>query len=64
MIHVIRAFGGLAFLGAIIGALQLAGTMQSATGAPQQAAGAAMACAYAVIPYVLMRAVETGARKE
>lgn len=44
----------LVFIGAVIGALCLAASFFMA-GAPQQAALAAMACAFAVIPYVLFR---------
>lgn len=33
-------------------------TITSSKGAPQEAAGAAMACAVAIIPYVFARAVE------
>lgn len=40
----------LTIIGALVGALMLAGTF-AATGAPQEAAGAAMAVAFVVIPY-------------
>jgi len=33
-------------------------TITSSNGAPQEAAGAAMACAVTIIPYVFARAVE------
>lgn len=33
-------------------------TITSSEGAPQQAAGAAIACAFAIIPYVFARAFE------
>jgi hypothetical protein len=36
----------------------LLGTLATSTGAPQQAAGAAVAVAVAVIPYVFTRAIE------
>lgn len=44
----------LVFIGAVIGALCLVGSF-FVSGAPQQAALAAMACAFAIIPYVLFR---------
>lgn len=43
-------------IGAVIGALFLFATFFIAKGAPQEAAMAAMACAFAVIPYVIFRA--------
>ena len=33
-------------------------TLTASSGAPQEAAGAAMACAFVIIPYVLARAFE------
>lgn len=48
----------LALLGALGGGLVLLLTVGAAQGAPQQAAGAAVAVALAVIPYVLARAAE------
>ena len=47
----------LPIFGAIIGALIILTTMMGASSAPQEAAGYAMACAFAVVPYVLVRAV-------
>ena len=44
----------LVFLGVVIGALCLVASF-FVSGAPQQAALAAMACAFAIIPYVLFR---------
>jgi hypothetical protein len=44
----------LVFVGALIGALCLLASFFMA-GAPQQAAMAGMACAFAIIPYVLFR---------
>ncbi|HPJ36692.1 MAG TPA: hypothetical protein PK358_17785 [Spirochaetota bacterium] len=41
----------------ILGALLFVGTIASSNGAPQEAAGSAMALCLAVIPYVLSRAV-------
>lgn len=46
----------LVIVGAVIGAVILALTFLVPKGAPQEAAMAAMACAFAVIPYVLFRA--------
>lgn len=43
--------------GTLIGGFQLLGTL-AATSAPQQAAGAAMAAAWAIIPYVFARACD------
>lgn len=48
----------LVFIGAVLGALCLLSSFFM-HGAPQQAALAAMACAFAVIPYVLFRVNET-----
>lgn len=45
-------------LAALVAGAVLALTVLLATGAPQQAAGAAIAVAVAVIPYVLARAAE------
>lgn len=44
--------------GAIIGGLEFLGMMAAAASAPQQAAGAAMAVAWAVIPYAFARAFD------
>lgn len=44
----------LALLGAYLGGM---GVM-NATGAPQEAAAAAVACALAIVPYVITRSVE------
>lgn len=48
----------LVFIGAIIGALFLFVSFFMA-GAPQQAAMAGIACAFAIIPYVLFRVAAT-----
>lgn len=48
----------LPILGTLGGAAVLALVLMGANGAPQEAAGAAIACAAAVIPYVLARAVD------
>lgn len=46
------------FIGAVIGALFLLASFVVANGAPQEAAMAAMASAFAVIPYVIFRVVQ------
>lgn len=48
----------LVFIGAVIGTLCLIGSF-FVNGAPQQAALAGMACAFAIIPYVLFRVQAT-----
>lgn len=54
-----RNFGYLLVLiGAVIGGIQLGFTLLFADSAPQQAAGAAMAMAWAVLPYCFARALE------
>jgi hypothetical protein len=53
----ILVFAAFTIAGAILGALFLS-TLTSAEGAPQEAAIAAVACACAVVPYVLLRAVQ------
>jgi hypothetical protein len=46
-------------LGATLGGYQLSETLSTpGISAPQQAAGAAIALGYAIIPYVLVRAIE------
>ena len=50
-------------LGAILGGIELL-ALGGAESAPQQAAGAAMACGYAVVPYVLARAIQALADAE
>jgi hypothetical protein len=47
----------LSFLGSLAAGFQLLDTFASAKSAPQQAAGAALAAAIAIIPYCLARAV-------
>ncbi|MBK7096740.1 MAG: hypothetical protein IPH57_17375 [Saprospiraceae bacterium] len=44
-------------IGAILGIVILFATLFDSTGAPQQAAGAAIAVAFAVIPYCIARAI-------
>lgn len=53
----------LALLGALLAAFVLVVMVAGANGAPQEAAGAAIAAAIAVIPYVFARAVEALAAK-
>lgn len=48
----------LTLLGAVVGAGDFLLGLVAANSAPQQAAGAAMALAWAVIPYVFARAAE------
>ena len=48
----------IALLGAVAGGFTLFATFGAAKGAPQEAAGAALALAFAVIPYVFARAVQ------
>lgn len=48
----------LAILGVIVGGIVLLLTLAYASGAPQQAAGAAIAVAFAVIPYCLASLVQ------
>jgi hypothetical protein len=45
----------LPLLGALAGGFIILATMGLSKGAPQEAAGYAMACAFAVVPYVLAR---------
>jgi hypothetical protein len=48
----------LPLLGSLVAGLQFFDSLISATSAPQQAAGAAMAMGWAVLPYVFARAAE------
>ncbi len=57
-----RALFWLTAAGALLGMVQLVLTHATAESAPQQAAGFAMAMAYAVVPYVLARAVQQAQR--
>jgi hypothetical protein len=58
----------LPLLGSLIAGLEFFDSIISATSAPQQAAGAAMAMSWAVLPYVFARAAEglsqTDARRQ
>ncbi len=51
----------LTFIGAGIGTLFLLVALFGSSGAPQQAAGAAMAVAFVVIPYCVLSAVQRNA---
>lgn len=53
-----KVFWLLPILGAVLGSLVFLLTLGAARGAPQEAAGYAMAMAIAVIPYVLTRAIQ------
>lgn len=55
-------FYGLAVLGAVIGGFTLFTGMVLTKSAPQEAAAAAMAVGFAVVPYVLMRVVQLNAQ--
>lgn len=51
-------FWGISIVGALLGGLNMLFTMAAATSAPQQAAGYAMSCAFAIVPYVLARSAQ------
>ncbi|MGC2493272.1 hypothetical protein [Candidatus Binatus sp.] len=53
-----RAVWILPLLGSLIAGFEFFNSLISATSAPQQAAGAAMAMCWAVLPYVFARAAE------
>jgi hypothetical protein len=59
-----KFFWVLTVLGGLFSAFALTVTLASANGAPQEAAGAAVSCAIAIIPYVLARASEGLARRD
>lgn len=52
----------LPLLGALAATLVILLTMGGATTAPQEAAGYAMACALAVVPYVFARAIDLASK--
>jgi hypothetical protein len=54
-----RAVWILPLLGSIIAGFQFLDSLLEAKSAPQQAAGAAMAICWAVLPYVFARAAES-----
>lgn len=58
----VKIFYSLAAVGAFIGGFEFFSAMTKAQSAPQQAAGAAMALCWAVLPYVLARAVQEANR--
>lgn len=53
----------LVMVGALIGSLFLMSGLLFSSGAPQEAAAAAMACAFVVIPYCFARAISEIGRK-
>lgn len=55
---VVKICWGITALAACIAALVFVSIMGEANGAPQEAAGAAMALAIAIIPYVFTRCLE------
>lgn len=55
-----KAFEILTYVGCVIGGLMLWGTF-FANGAPQEAAGAAMAVAFCVIPYCVTSTLQRSA---
>lgn len=55
-------FYALAVLGAVVGGFTLLTGMVLTKSAPQEAAAAAMAVGFAVVPYVLMRVVQLNAQ--
>lgn len=55
---VVKVCWAITALAAIFAALELVAVEGSANGAPQEAAGAALACAIVIIPYVFTRCVE------
>lgn len=57
-------FWVISLLGAIVGGGMLLIAVTSSNGAPQEAAGAAMACGFAIIPYVFARAVSELVKNE
>jgi len=52
-----KTFWIISIVGSGLGLLTLIGTLGGASGAPQEAAGAAIAVAFAVIPYCVARAI-------
>jgi hypothetical protein len=53
-----RFFWAVSVVAAVVGGLVGYVTITTASGAPQQAAGAAMACLIVIAPYVLARGIE------
>lgn len=58
-----RALFIIPLIGSLLGALILVFALLSAKGAPQEASGAAVAIAVAVLPYVLCRSVQLMAQE-
>lgn len=56
---IVRALGWVTVASATLGGGLGGYLFLSSHGAPQEAAAAAMACAFAVVPYVVMRGVES-----
>ncbi len=54
----------ISLVGSGIGFLMLFATLSSSNGAPQEAAGAAISVAFAVIPYCIARAISEMQTKE
>jgi hypothetical protein len=54
----VSVFYIIAALSSVLGGLVLIFTIASSSGAPQQAAGAAIAMALAVLPYVFARSIQ------
>lgn len=57
-----RIFWILAFFGAIFGGMLVVGSFGEDS-APKQAASAAVGCGFAVVPYVVARAIQELGRK-
>ncbi len=54
----VKIFSGFTLAIALLAGLYAVDGLMSATSAPQQAAVAAIACAMAIIPYVITRSIE------
>lgn len=50
----IKAFEVLTYIGFVLGTILMIGVFAEASGAPQEAAGAAMAAACVVLPYCIL----------
>ena len=53
-----KALWVLTLIGAVFGGLTIVITLGASSSAPQEAAGFAMACALAIVPYVFARAAQ------
>lgn len=58
----LKIYWGITAIGSIFGGAMFVLSLLTAQGAPQEAAGSAIAMALAVIPYVFARAMEEGAK--